>query len=52
MSTHNKKRSGMAAHEESAILTNIIHYEWADVSVKHHKKIKGLKTQNLRDHMS
>jgi len=39
-------------NEEFAILTNIIHQEWADVSVKEHKGIKGLKTQNLRDHMS
>jgi DNA-damage-inducible protein D len=38
--------------EEFAILTNIIHQEWADVSVKEHKHLKGLKTQNLRDHMS
>jgi len=38
--------------EEFAILTNIIHQEWADVSVKQHKLLKGLKTQNLRDHMS
>lgn len=38
--------------EEYAILTNIIHQEWAGVSVKNHKEIKGLKTQNLRDHMS
>ena len=38
--------------EEFAILTNIIHQEWADVSVKEHKRIKGLETQNLRDHMS
>ena len=38
--------------EEYAILTNIIHQEWSDVTVKEHKKIKGLKTQNLRDHMS
>ena len=38
--------------EEFAILTNIIHEEWTDVSVKEHKKMKGLKTQNLRDHMS
>jgi DNA-damage-inducible protein D len=38
--------------EEFAILTNIIHQEWADVSVKEHKRIKGLKTQNLRDHMN
>jgi hypothetical protein len=38
--------------EEFAILTTIIHQEWAGVSVKEHKRIKGLKTQNLRDHMS
>lgn len=38
--------------DEFAILTNIIHQEWAEVSVKEHKNIKGLKTQNLRDHMS
>ena len=38
--------------EEFAILTNIIHQEWADVSVKEHKRIKGLKSQNLRDHMT
>ena len=38
--------------EEFAILTNIIHQEWADVSVKQHKDLKGLESQNLRDHMS
>ncbi len=38
--------------EEFAILTNIIHQEWSDVNVKDHKKLKGLKSQNLRDHMS
>ncbi len=38
--------------EEYAILTNIIHREWAEVDVKAHKAMKGLKTQNLRDHMS
>jgi len=38
--------------EEYAILTNIIHREWSGVSVKKHKTLKGLKTQNLRDHMS
>jgi hypothetical protein len=38
--------------EEFAILTNIIHEEWSDLSVKNHKNLKGLKTQNLRDHMS
>ena len=38
--------------EEFAILTNIIHQEWSGVTVKKHKDIKGLKSQNLRDHMS
>ncbi len=38
--------------EEFAILTNIIHQEWSEVNLKDHKKLKGLKTQNLRDHMS
>lgn len=38
--------------DEYAILTNIIHQEWSGISVKKHKSIKGLKTQNLRDHMS
>ncbi|MFA4814829.1 MAG: hypothetical protein WC924_02315 [Candidatus Gracilibacteria bacterium] len=38
--------------KEFAILTNIIHQEWAEVSIKDHKKLKGLQAQNLRDHMS
>ncbi|PIZ64707.1 hypothetical protein CO051_05995 [Candidatus Roizmanbacteria bacterium CG_4_9_14_0_2_um_filter_39_13] len=46
-SDHNVKKG-----EEFAILTNIIHQEWSDLSVKGHKNLKGLKTQNLRDHMS
>lgn len=46
-STHDVKEG-----KEFAILTNIIHEEWAGLSVKDHKKIKGLKTQNLRDHMT
>ncbi|MCB1214086.1 MAG: hypothetical protein KDK66_01295, partial [Deltaproteobacteria bacterium] len=38
--------------EDFAILTNIIHQEWADISIKEHKALKGLQSQNLRDHMS
>jgi len=38
--------------EEFAILTNIIHQEWSGLSVKQHKQVKGLKSQNLRDHMT
>lgn len=55
--TRNKLTDYWQAHdikqgEEYAILTNIIHQEWAEVDVKAHKTMKGLKTQNLRDHMS
>lgn len=38
--------------DEYAILTNIIHQEWSDLSVKQHKQLKSLKTENLRDHMT
>jgi DNA-damage-inducible protein D len=46
------KESGVTQKDEFALLTNIIHQEWTGLSVKNHKKIKGLKSQNLRDHMS
>ncbi|OIO51822.1 hypothetical protein COY93_01540 [Candidatus Uhrbacteria bacterium CG_4_10_14_0_8_um_filter_58_22] len=44
--------SGVEKGEEFAVLTNIIHQEWSGLSVKDHKSFKGLKAQNLRDHMS
>lgn len=44
--------SGVKKGDEFAMLTNIIHQEWSGISVKEHKSIKGLKSQNLRDHMS
>jgi len=55
--TRNKLTDYWATHDirkedEYAILTNIIHQEWSGVSVKTHKNLKGLKTQNLRDHMN
>ncbi|MDD2680644.1 MAG: hypothetical protein PHE20_00905 [Patescibacteria group bacterium] len=55
--TRNKLTDYWSAHDvkksdEFAILTNIIHEEWSDLTVKNHKNLKGLKTQNLRDHMS
>ena len=55
--TRNKLTDYWKDHEiqgesEFAILTNLIHQEWSGVSVKKHKEIKRLKTQNLRDHMS
>src|SRR3990167_4951232 len=46
------KEHDIRKEEEYAILTNIIHQEWSDLTVKDHKEIKGLKTQNLRDHMN
>lgn len=55
--TRNKLTDYWRNHEvkegrEFATLTNIIHEEWAEVSVKEHKKIKKLDKQNLRDHMT
>lgn len=46
------KEHGMDKPSEFAILTNIIHQEWTGMSVNEHKQTKGLKSQNLRDHMS
>ncbi|MDD3292722.1 MAG: BRO family protein [Candidatus Pacebacteria bacterium] len=46
------KNNEVKQPDEYAILTNIIHEEWSDLSVKEHKNLKNLKTQNLRDHMS
>ncbi|MBQ8631532.1 MAG: hypothetical protein IJ479_07435 [Alphaproteobacteria bacterium] len=46
------KEHEITKDEEYAILTNIIHQEWSGLSVKEHKQLKGLKSQNLRDHMS
>ena len=55
--TRNKLTDYWKEHEvkerdEYAILTNIIHQEWTDLTVKEHKKIKNLKNENLRDHMT
>ena len=46
------KESGVEKSDEFALLTNIIHQEWTGLTVKKHKEVKGLKSQNLRDHMS
>ncbi|MEI6277885.1 MAG: BRO family protein [Verrucomicrobiae bacterium] len=55
--TRNKLTDYWTGHEikqgdEFAILTNIIHQEWSGVGVQAHKNLKGIKTENLRDHMS
>ncbi len=46
------KEAGVKEKDEFALLTNIIHQEWTGLTVKKHKDLKGLNTQNLRDHMS
>ena len=44
--------AGIKKHDEFALLTNIIHQEWTGLTVRKHKDLKGLETQNLRDHMT
>src|SRR3989338_1723559 len=46
------KNNEVDLQDEYAILTNIIHQEWSDLTVKEHKNLKDLKTENLRDHMT
>jgi DNA-damage-inducible protein D len=46
------QQSGVKKGDEFALLTNIIHQEWTGLTVKRHKDLKGLQSQNLRDHMS
>jgi hypothetical protein len=46
------KEHEVTKQDEYAILTNVIHQEWSGLTVKKHKDLKGLKSQNLRDHMS
>ena len=55
--TRNKLTDYWSEHDikkgsEFAVLTNIIHQEWAGVSVVQHKGMKGLTSHNLLDHMS
>ncbi|OGH19810.1 MAG: antirepressor [Candidatus Levybacteria bacterium RIFCSPHIGHO2_02_FULL_37_13] len=46
------KDHNVKEQDEYAILTNIIHEEWSDLSIKGHKQLKSLKSENLRDHMT
>lgn len=46
------KQNGVERSDEFAFLTNVIHQEWTGLTVKKHKGLKKLKTENLRDHMS
>jgi len=46
------KDAGIKKQDEFAFLTNVIHQEWTGLTVRKHKDLKGLETQNLRDHMT
>jgi DNA-damage-inducible protein D len=46
------KDSEVKQKDEFAILTNIIHQEWSDLSIREHKNLKNLERENLRDHMT
>ncbi len=47
------QENGVKKGDEYAILTNIIHQQWADLNIKDHKKLKSLgPANNLRDHMN
>lgn len=46
------KRHGLQEGEQFAILTNIIYKAWAGKTAVEYKHFKGLKKENLRDHMT
>jgi DNA-damage-inducible protein D len=50
--TDQMKESGAKEAVDYAILTNIVHEETFAVSIQHHKSVKMLKKENLRDHMT
>lgn len=43
---------GIRESEEFRALTNRIHSGWSKLTVQEHKELKGLRSQNLRDHMT
>src|SRR6185312_1292367 len=46
------KKRGLKAGVQFAMLTDIITKAWADKTTKEYKILKGLKKENLRDHMT
>jgi len=46
------KRAGIDNYQQYAALTDIITREWSGKSTKEYKVLKGLKKENLRDHMT
>lgn len=50
--TEEWKERGMHEGQEYAILTNEITKAWSGMTTREYKNLKGLKKENLRDHMS
>lgn len=50
--TREWQKRGASEDKDYAILSNIISQETFGVGVKRHKEVKGLSSQNLRDHMT
>jgi hypothetical protein len=46
------KKRGMKEGLQFAVLTDIITKTWSGKSTKEYKKLKDLKKENLRDHMT
>ena len=46
------KRAGIESSQQYATLTDIITKEWSGKSTREYKVFKGLKKENLRDHMT
>ena len=46
------KDNEVKTQDEYAILTNIIHQEWSNLTIQAHKSLKNIKRENLRDHMT
>jgi len=46
------KRAGVETTQQYATLTDIITKEWSGKSTRDYKVLKGLKKENLRDHMT
>ena len=50
--TEEWKRCGLEEGRQFAVLTNIITQVWSDRTVREYKALKGLRKENLRDHMT
>ena len=46
------KRTGVSDGQQFATLTDIITQEWSGMTTRQYKNYKGLKKENLRDHMT